>query len=419
MDAVLAGEASPGDREELDRLAAADPVIREIIESRATLFDTLRRVRAAEPPADLRESILKAVRREASSEGAAEARKVFRGPQAARSEGDDFTAGLWARLFNPNRRRSQMPNKKWILGGAAVLAVAVAFIALRAQNPGTNAQGTIGAASRYQSEQMSGKDVSLDNTQVAAFLQSDAFRKLSKEPSFREAAKSDIFARVVANDNLRDASAKYDFARIFENAHVADLLRSDVFAKAMTDARIAEGVRKADLARMVEGAYLADLLKLDALRVLARNADFIKLANDAARTDARSIVDFGRLADSYATLKATDSYRVLEGNKHFADALQGGFMDLFRTPEGAAFAVDGLRQLLDAGHLAEALKVDGFRSVMDGLNADTYSAVADLARAPEMLSVLSDAAYRDAARYPELSKVADAGFVDAMAKVSE
>jgi hypothetical protein len=56
---------------------------------------------------------------------------------------------------------------------------------------------------------------------------------------------------------------------------------------------------------------------------------------------------------------------------------------------------------------------------MDALNVDTYSAVVDLARAPDMLSVLSDAGYREAAKFPELGRVADAGFMEALARVTE
>ena len=418
MDAVLAGEASPEEQAALDRMVAADPAVRAMMESRGRLFSALRRVRAAEPPADLRDSILDAVRKAAVTT-AQRAGRTTRAEEEANGEEFDVPEGLWARLFNPNRRRSQMSNKKWILGAAAGVAVVVAFLAMRNPNQGTNAQGTIGAANRYQSEQISGKDVALDNQQVANFIQSDTFRKLAANPAFREAAKSDAFGRVVASDALRDASAKYDLAKVLDNAHVADLLRTDVFAKAMTDARIAEGVRKADLARMIEGAHLADLLKLDALRDAAAKADFIKLANDAARVDARSMTDLAKIADGYKGLKDSDAWRTLEGNKYFADAVNAGLMDLFRTPEGAAFAVDGLRQMVDAGHLAEALKVDGFRSLMDGLNADTFAAVVDLARAPDMLSVLSDASYRDAAKFPELGRVADAGFVDALAKMPE
>ena len=63
MDSVLAGEATPEERGELDRLSAADPAIREMVESRGALFATLRSARSAEPPPELRESILEAVRR--------------------------------------------------------------------------------------------------------------------------------------------------------------------------------------------------------------------------------------------------------------------------------------------------------------------------------------------------------------------
>ena len=42
---MLAGEADAGEREELDRLAVADPAIRKMIESRGALFATLRRLR--------------------------------------------------------------------------------------------------------------------------------------------------------------------------------------------------------------------------------------------------------------------------------------------------------------------------------------------------------------------------------------
>jgi len=311
-----------------------------------------------------------------------------------------------------------MSNKKWILGTAVVLAAVIAFVALRNPSRQSNAQGTIGAANRYQSQQVSGSDVSLDNPQVASFLQSDTFRKLAASPSFREAAKNTDFSRVIASDQLREASARYDLAKVLDNAYVADLLKSDVFMKAMTDARISEGLRKADLARLLDSAHLTDLLKMDQVRQLALKSEFIRLANDAARVDARSVMDLAKL-DSYRSLKDDAAYRTLEGNRSYVDALQHGFLDLFRTSEGAAFAVEGLRSLVESAHLADALRVDGFKSVMDGLNADNYSAVADLARMPDMLSVFSDAGFREAAMHAELSKVADAGFEGALAKVPE
>ena len=276
----------------------------------------------------------------------------------AGSEDPDGFMGRWARWFNPKRRRSQMSNKKWILGAAVVVAAVIAFVALRNPNRQSNAEGTIGAAHRYQSQQVSGSDVSLDNPQVASFLQSDAFRKLAANPAFRAAAKSDAFARVIGSEELRMASAKYNMAKILEDAHVQELLKNEAFMKAMTDARIGEGLKQADLAHLLDAAHLPDLLKLDAVRQLALKGDFVRLAGDAARAGVSNAADLAKL-DSYKTLKDDAAYKTLEGNKYYTEALQYGFLDLFRTPEGAAFAVEGLRQLSESAHLAEALKVEG------------------------------------------------------------
>jgi len=414
VDAVLAGEASPAEREELDRLSAADPTIRERMASGAALLSTLRRVRTVEPPPELRGSILAAVR----SEAARGTEKGSRERSAPGSEDPDVFMGRWARWFNPKRRRSQMSNKKWILGAAVVVAAVIAFVALRNPNRQSNAEGTIGAAHRYQSQQVSGSDVSLDNPQVASFLQSDAFRKLAANPAFRAAAKSDAFARVIGSEELRMASAKYNMAKILEDAHVQELLKNEAFMKAMTDARIGEGLKQADLAHLLDAAHLPDLLKLDAVRQLALKGDFVRLAGDAARAGVSNAADLAKL-DSYKTLKDDAAYKTLEGNKYYTEALQYGFLDLFRTPEGAAFAVEGLRQLSESAHLAEALKVEGFSAVMDGLKTENYSAVSELARTPEMLTVFSDAAYFEAAKNPELSLVANAGLEGALAKVPE
>lgn len=403
MDAVLAGEASTEERQTLERLSAADPGIQKTIESRAALFSALRQVRVVDPPPGLRSEILEAVRQAS----AANAKELAESP-----------SGHWARMFHPKRWRSQMAYKQWILGGAVVLAAVVAFVALRNPGPKTNAQGTIGAANRYNSEQVGSGDVSLDKPEIAAFIQSDTFRKLAASPSFREAAKSDAFNRVVSNDALREASAKHDLARVFENAHVVELLKSDAFAKGMTDALVHESLLKADLGYLMESAHLADLLKMDALKDAALRTDFIKVANEAARLESVKIADFSRLADNYATLKDSDAIRALEGNKYFIDALQHGFLDLFRTPESAKFATEGLRSLTESAHLAEALKVDGFRSVMEGLNVDTFGAVREVASSATV-DLFRDAAFREAAARTEFSQIADAGFVDALARIPE
>lgn len=418
VDAVLAGEASPGEREALERLSASDPTIQHTIEARAALFTTLRGLRRVDPPPDLRGMVLEAVSLEAArgtgAGGHQESDEAGFDPQ----ERTPHPSGLLARVFHPKRGRSHMANKKWILGGAVALAAIVAVIALRNPGANNNAQGTIGAANRYHSEQVTAADVTLDDPALASFIQSDTFRKLAASDAFREAAKSDAFNRVVSDDALREASHRFDLARVLENAHVAELLKSDVFAKAMTDALVHESLREADLARLIEGNRLAELLRMEAFRDEAMRAELVKAAAEASRLDAVRIEDFSRITDNYATLKNAEAIRALEGNKYFIDALRHGYLELFRTPESAKFAVEGLRRLTESAHLAEALKVEGFKSVMDALNIDTFAAVKEVASSA-MVDLFREGAYREAAARTELSKVADAGFVEALARIPE
>jgi hypothetical protein len=416
VDAVLAGEASAGERKTLEELSAADPTVQTTIESRAALFDTLRRLRVAAPPSDLRGMILEAVGREAA-QGAR--RSAVDTMPASRSDTPRTLSEPLARLFHPKRWRSHMANKQWILGGAVVLAAIVAVVALRNPGPKTNAQGTIGAANRYHSEQVAAKDVSLDDPTIASFIQSDTFRKLAASDAFREAAKTDAFSRIVGDDGLREAAYKHDLARVLENAHVAELLKSDAFAKGMTDALVHESLVKSDLAYLLEGSRLTELLKSEAFRDAGMRTEFVKVASEALKTDAVKIADFSRVVDGNATLRDADAMRTLEGQKAFVDALQHGFLELFRTPESANFTIEGLRSLAESRSLLEALRVEGFRDVMEGLNIDTFAAVREAAASATMVDLFRDGAFREAAARTELSRVADAGFKEALARIPE
>lgn len=311
-----------------------------------------------------------------------------------------------------------MSNKKWIVSGIVVVAGVVLFFATRAGYGPGGTEGTIGAAQRYQSQQVSGADISLDNPQVAEFIQSDTFRKLATNDAFREAAKSESFNRFLAAEGLREASARQDMARVLESASVQELLKDEALSAALTDASMHEAAMRVDLGRLTEAGRLAELLKSEALRELAREADFQKFADEAARSEARSIAELGRL-ESYEAMKQSDAFKALEGNRHFAEAVKGGFLDLFRTPESAKFATEGLRTLAESNAFAEAARMEGFRDLARGITAENLGAVREVASRAEMLAVLSDASYREAAARAELGMIADAGMKEALARVSE
>jgi len=79
-----------------------------------------------------------------------------------------------------------MSTKKVLLGIAAAAVIAIGYFALSGFPPvGPGAEGTVGAAKRYQSEQMASKDVVLQDTGVQQLLQSDTLRKLIADKETR------------------------------------------------------------------------------------------------------------------------------------------------------------------------------------------------------------------------------------------
>ncbi len=106
-DRVLDGEASPEERAELERLVAGDSKARALVAERSSLFETLRRVPKREPPDDLGDSILAAIRSErVTSRG----RGLLRlwGSFMARRPGLGFSYALLA---------------GWVVGSLTTLAV--------------------------------------------------------------------------------------------------------------------------------------------------------------------------------------------------------------------------------------------------------------------------------------------------------
>ena len=120
-----------------------------------------------------------------------------------------------------------MSSKKWILGVGAVVAVALVVAVWKgAFPPQGGMEGTIGAAKRYQSEQLAAGDVALTDSDIQDLLQSDLFHQIVTDASFREMymKQSEALRTVLTDARFRDLVGKQGFAEV---------MRSDVFRQAV------------------------------------------------------------------------------------------------------------------------------------------------------------------------------------------
>jgi len=119
------------------------------------------------------------------------------------------------------KRGSTMAKKVlWILAAAAAVALVIMkFSGYPPVESGTEA--TIGAAQRYQSQQISTADVKTDDAQLQAFMQSDLFHKLATDKAAREAIQNKDFQRAMADASVRAALARPDVREAIVNLHLA------------------------------------------------------------------------------------------------------------------------------------------------------------------------------------------------------
>jgi hypothetical protein len=156
--------------------------------------------------------------------------------------------------------KGQPMTRKIIWGVAAAAAVALVVFSMKGFPPtGAGTEGTIGAAKRYQAPQLSEKDVTLGDTSAQAFMQSDTFAKLLKDPAAVKLLSDARFVAQLKSADIRWAIANHDLAAAFVRADVArELQNRDVIA-ALQNPNIVAAVQKADLNHGVSEAAIQAL----------------------------------------------------------------------------------------------------------------------------------------------------------------
>jgi len=93
---------------------------------------------------------------------------------------------------------------KWVFIGGGVLAAAALVVFFQNYPPEPkDAVGTVGAAQRYHSTQITGSDVKLDTTELTTWIQSDTFDRIVKDPAARA-----LFTNAAVMEALKDGAVR-------------------------------------------------------------------------------------------------------------------------------------------------------------------------------------------------------------------
>jgi hypothetical protein len=157
----------------------------------------------------------------------------------------------------------------WVLAAAAAVVLGVFIVkGFPVVNQGTDA--TIGAAKRYQAEQLSNKDVVVGDTQVQDFLQSEVFDRLMKDDSARQ---------LLSNHSVRTALSNPELTRLLtDNGVVAALVNADVkaaFADDRLRAELSRGINAGIQANVVNKAVADAALSSEVVHRILADASLV------------------------------------------------------------------------------------------------------------------------------------------------
>jgi hypothetical protein len=272
----------------------------------------------------------------------------------------DSNPGFWT----PRSRRQAiggggMSSKKVLLGIAAVAVLAIGYFAVTGFPPtGPGSDATVGAAKKYQSEQIAQKDVTLSNPEIQRVLQSDAFHKLVTNPQTRAILTSKEFQKAIASIEVQgllgraagDAEMMQELDSAFDSKAVGELM-SYLSKNSEASAALGSAFEDAAVERALDQA--ADKSIENASGRATDSA--AGKALDAALSGAIQDRALERLLEG-ATRDA--AFTRLLANEAFQDAMQNpAFAGLLADPAfGAAFADRGFLESISNPAILEAAR---------------------------------------------------------------
>ena len=387
LNAEIDGVATETQRAALAELLQRDPSAREELEALRAVAELLGRTPAPQAPESFPEGVMSAVRRVretgwiARLKGALTRAGWSWGP--SREDSVNLSPGhgyVSAGVGAPKRsredvmaRQQNMFQRRMIFAGAGVLAVAALVVYFGGYYPPAKEEafGTIGAADRYRSSQITGADVKLESPEVQAFLQSETFDRIVRDPAARAALTNSDLQAAFMNDKFKDAmnlSMRYGGDALIKMRSDAALLSKQAEA---IQVKLDAGASPASLNDAIvkfrsDAAGLSDKVRDGVTPTYVKDA-VMKFSADAAGLEGkvRDGVDLTYVKDALIKMRA-DSVSL---QMKFADAqiarlqdassklnADAAMLNAKNTPEAIALGKELIKLSGDAAGLGDKVR---------------------------------------------------------------
>ena len=174
----------------------------------------------------------------------------------------------------------------WVLAAAAAVVLGI-FIVKGFPVVDRGTEATIGAAKRYQAEQLGNQDVTVGDTQVQDFLQSETFDRLIKDDSARQ---------LLSDRSVRVALSNPELARLLtDNAVRVALTNADVRVAFSDDAlrvALSQGINAGIRANIVNKAVADAALSSEVVHRILADASLVAALRNGVVWNALTNADF-------------------------------------------------------------------------------------------------------------------------------
>ena len=204
-----------------------------------------------------------------------------------------FTRNVMARVVSeghtittrtkPLHQEGNAMTRKAMWGLAAAATITLAVLSIKGfPTVGHGTEGTIGAAKKFDGQQLANKDVVLGDVAAQAFLQSAEFDRLVKDPNARS-----LLSATALQPYLKDAQ----FLTAIQDANVRDVMTNSIVAsifasneaRAELEAELNANVAGAEARNVSAAAVLNAATLAQIAQVLSNSATAGALKNDSVR----------------------------------------------------------------------------------------------------------------------------------------
>ena len=260
---------------------------------------------------------------------------------------------------------------KILMVASIFIAAAIIYMVSFYPWPATNSDlsGTIGGVEKvkkYQKEQITANDVSVQTDDIQKLLQNDKIQTLINDPDFRTAMANENFRTVFnRNPTFRNAIIGADYRTTMTNRNWVEALRNEGL-RSITESGA--------FAKIISDGSLKAALSNEALRTadyrnyMNRNLVLRQLTTDASFMMAMRSISFRQLITSDAMRQLldnrqfTDAFRTDAARTIFSDA---NFMMALRQEQFLRSASsDGFLRAISNDALARYLDNDAFRTAL-------------------------------------------------------